>query len=65
MSLTAPVAGATVRDTIAVSATASDDVGVAGVQFRLDGNDLGAEDTSAPYSVNWDTHDGERGVAHA
>ena len=38
-----------------MTATASDDVGVAGVQFRLDGADLGAEDTSAPYSVNWDT----------
>ena len=53
--MTAPAAGATVRGTVAVTATATDDVGVAGVQFRLDGADLGAEDTSAPYSVNWDT----------
>jgi hypothetical protein len=30
-------------------------VGVAGVQFNLDGNDLGAEDTSSPYSMSWDT----------
>src|SRR5436190_875051 len=28
---------------------------VAGVQFKLDGNNLGAEDTTAPYSVPWDT----------
>jgi Concanavalin A-like lectin/glucanases superfamily/Galactose oxidase-like, Early set domain/Bacterial Ig domain/Glyoxal oxidase N-terminus len=55
VSVTAPVAGATVKNTVAVSAGANDDVGVAGVQFRLDGNDLGAEDASAPYSVNWDT----------
>ncbi|TMG73987.1 MAG: esterase, partial [Betaproteobacteria bacterium] len=28
---------------------------VAGVQFKLDGNNLGAEDTSSPYSVSWNT----------
>jgi hypothetical protein len=28
---------------------------VAGVQFKLDGVDLGAEDTSAPYEISWDT----------
>jgi len=28
---------------------------VVGVQFSLDGANLGAEDTSAPYSVSWDT----------
>ena len=37
-----------------VSAFASDNVGVVGVQFKLDGVNLGAEDTSAPYSVSWD-----------
>ena len=35
-------------DTIAVTATATDNVGVAGVQFTLDGANLGTEDTSAP-----------------
>ena len=30
-------------------------MGVAGVQFRLDGNILGAEDTTSPYSVSWNT----------
>jgi hypothetical protein len=38
-----------------VTANASDNVGVTGVQFRLDGAALGAEDTSAPYSTSWDT----------
>ena len=38
-----------------VTATATDNVGVSGVQFQLDGNDLGAEDTTAPYGVTWDT----------
>jgi hypothetical protein len=55
VSLTAPAAAATVSGTVAVSAAASDDVGVAGVQFRLGAANLGAEDTSAPYSVSWDT----------
>src|SRR2546422_11773912 len=53
--MTAPISGATVSGTITVSATASDNVGVAGVQFQLDGAPLGAEDTTAPYSVPWDT----------
>src|SRR5207249_6175884 len=28
---------------------------VVGVQFRLDGANLGVEDTTAPYSVSWNT----------
>ena len=35
--------------------TASDNTGVAGVQFRLDGSPIGPEDTSAPYSISWDS----------
>lgn len=60
VSLSAPVNGATVSGTITVSATASDNVGVAGVQFKLDGANLGAEDTTSPYAVSWDT----KGVAN-
>ena len=55
VSLTAPVAGTTLSGTLSVSATAADDVAVAGVQFLLDGSALGAEDAAAPYSVSWDT----------
>ena len=40
---------------MAVTATASDNVGVVGVQFKLDGANLGAEDTTSPYSVTWNT----------
>lgn len=54
-SLTAPASGATVSGTITVSAVASDDVGVAGMQFLLDGMNLGAEDTTSSYSVSWNT----------
>ncbi|HEU5394599.1 MAG TPA: CFI-box-CTERM domain-containing protein, partial [Candidatus Methylomirabilis sp.] len=55
VALTAPIGGATVSGTIPVSATAADNIGVVGVQFRLDGATLGAEDTSSPYSVSWTT----------
>src|SRR5207244_4194616 len=56
VSITSPASGATVSATITVSATASDNVGVAGVQFKLDGANLGAEDTTAsPYSTSWNT----------
>src|SRR5882724_7619037 len=55
VAITSPNAGSIVAGPIDVSATASDDVAVAGVQFKLDGLDLGAEDTTAPYSVPWDT----------
>lgn len=59
VSLTSPANGATVSgSSVTVSATAVDDVGgsgVAGVQFQLDGVNLGAEDTSSPYSITWDT----------
>ena len=55
VAMTAPSAGATVSGAITVSANASDNVGVAGVQFKLDGQNLGAEDTTAPYSATWNT----------
>jgi hypothetical protein len=55
VSITSPAAGATVSGSITVTANASDNVGVAGVQFFVDGTMLGAEDTSAPYAMSWDT----------
>ena len=52
--MTAPANNSTVSGTsVPVSATASDNVGVVGVQFRLDGANLGAEAVSAPYAMNW------------
>jgi hypothetical protein len=55
VSITAPAAAATVSGSVSVTADAADDRGVAGVQFRLDGANLGAADTTAPYSVTWNT----------
>ena len=54
VTITSPVPG-TVAGTINVNANASDNTGVAGVQFLLDGINLGAEDIAAPYSVSWNT----------
>jgi Concanavalin A-like lectin/glucanases superfamily/Bacterial Ig domain len=55
VSLTAPANGATVSGTVPVSANASASLGVANVQFQLDGANLGAAVTTAPYSENWNT----------
>src|SRR5438067_6797578 len=56
VSVTAPTAGTTVTGTsVTVSATATDNIGVIGVQFKVDGANLGAEVTSSPYSVTWNT----------
>src|SRR5438046_131151 len=61
VSISSPANGATVSGTIPVTANASDNVGVAGVQFLLDGAALGAEDTAAPFGVSWNTATASRG----
>src|SRR5712664_2222689 len=53
IAVTSPASGSTVSGTITVSASTT--LPVAGVQFRLDGIDLGAEDTAAPYAISWNT----------
>lgn len=55
VSLTAPASGATISGTITVAATASDNVGVLGVQFKRDGVNLGSEGLTTPYSVAFPT----------
>ena len=55
VAITAPSNGATVSGIVAISATATDNVGVLGVQFSVDGKALGSESTSAPYSSSWNT----------
>ena len=55
IAMTAPLAGATVSGKVTVSASATDNVGVAGVQFKLDGVSLGVQVTTPPYAVTWDT----------
>jgi chitodextrinase len=55
VSITSPAANAIVSGTINVTASASDNVGVVGVQFKNNGVNLGAEDTSNPFSVSANT----------
>src|SRR5439155_17844051 len=55
VSITSPASGVTVSGTITVTASASDNVGVAGVQFLLDGLNAGAAVTTPPYSIAWNT----------
>jgi hypothetical protein len=55
VSITSPISGATVSGTITVSAAASDNVGVAGVQFLVDSSSTGAELTAVPYALSLDT----------
>jgi hypothetical protein len=53
--ITAPAQGATVFSLVSVAANASDNVGVAGVQFFVDGQAIGTEAITPPFSVVWDT----------
>lgn len=54
VAITAPAAGS-VSGVVKISASASDNTGVKGVQFLVDGINLGVEDTASPYEINWDT----------
>jgi len=55
VSITAPSNGTTVSGSISIQANASDDLGVASVQFLLDGANLGSADVTSPYSIVWNT----------
>jgi hypothetical protein len=56
ISLVTPLQNATVSGSdVAISADAADNTGVAGVQFKLDGRDLGSEDLAAPFEIPWNT----------
>jgi len=54
VSLTAPANGAFVTGTLAVSATATDNVGISKVEFYSD-NVLLTTDTNSPYTFNWNS----------
>jgi hypothetical protein len=53
-AITAPAAG-TVFGTVSVTANATSSKTITGVQFKLDGTVLNAQDTTAPYSTSWNT----------
>jgi hypothetical protein len=52
-SVSLSVPGGTVSGTVTLTATASDNVAVAGVQFLVDNKVIGSQDNSSPYSVSW------------
>jgi hypothetical protein len=54
VSISSPSNSATINGTVSVTATASDNVGVAKVEFYVNGA-LQATDTSSPYSFSWNT----------
>jgi len=61
-ALTSPATGDTVVGTVTLAADASDDVGVTRVSFFVNGAFL-ATDTTAPYSVAWDSSQGGNGAS--
>lgn len=55
VKITNPTGGAVLSGMTTSCAGASDDIGVVGVQFALDGANLGSEVKASPYCVTWDT----------
>jgi hypothetical protein len=55
VSVNAPATNARASGIVTISANATDNVGVASVQFTLNGVNLGAPDTVAPYAITWNT----------
>src|SRR5262249_29618256 len=54
-SISSRVNSATVHGAVTVVAAASDNQGIAGVQFMIDGALVGSELNAPPYSMTWDT----------
>jgi len=62
VSMTAPASGAVVSGSVVVSANASDNVGVTGLQFKWDGVNLGNPFTASPFSGMLDTKTAANGM---
>ncbi len=56
VSITVPLSGSTISNTVVVQATADDDKGVTQVEFLLDGASIGVDTQGSDgWSVSWDT----------
>ncbi len=55
VTITSPTNNARIGGVYTIAATASDNVGVVGVQFRVNGTNVGTEDMVAPYSISWNS----------
>src|SRR5262249_55983080 len=62
VQVTSPSNGSAASGPLVLNAVASDNIGVASVQFRLNGVNIGSPDTTAPYRVVWDPHTVSDGV---
>jgi hypothetical protein len=62
VTMVSPSSGSTISGTVTLSANASDNVAVVGVQFKVNGANVGAEDQAPPYSVSWSTSAGNNGT---
>ena len=54
--------GSIVSGPVTLGVTATDDRGVAGVQFQVDGVNVGSEDQVAPYGAAWDSFSASNGT---
>lgn len=54
-AITSPTANDTVSGTVNIVASATDNKGIASVQIKVDGSNVGSAKTSAPYSASWDS----------
>ena len=55
VSITSPVSGSSVTGSITLSANATDNNSVAGVQFLVDGAAAGSEITTPPFQMSWNS----------
>jgi len=63
VTITSPFADAKVSGQVIIQAKASDDKGIAKVEFYDDADKLG-EETTTPFSLNWDTNALANGSSH-
>ncbi|MDD5569486.1 MAG: polysaccharide deacetylase family protein, partial [Candidatus Pacebacteria bacterium] len=62
VSITSPTGGTIVSGAINLTANATDNIKVIGVQFLIDGVNVGAEDTVSPYQISFDTQTLQNGA---
>ncbi|PIR38319.1 MAG: hypothetical protein COV34_01795 [Candidatus Zambryskibacteria bacterium CG10_big_fil_rev_8_21_14_0_10_42_12] len=55
VSISAPTNAASVSGTVTLTASATDDVSVSLVQFKLDGSNIASSLSSSPYTTTWDS----------
>jgi peptidoglycan/xylan/chitin deacetylase (PgdA/CDA1 family) len=62
VSIISPVASTTLSGSVTINVQATDNIGVTGVKFYLDGSQVGSEDITSPYQTIWNTSSSTNGV---